>query len=269
MASSEHSLVAENLVVGYDDGTVISGLDVTLPQGKVTAIIGPNGCGKSTLLRALARILKPTAGTVLLDGRDIHALPTRYVARAVGLLPQGTTVPPGISVEDLVARGRFAHQTWLRQWSKVDSDICARAHQLTDTDALRARAVETLSGGQRQRVWIAVAIAQNAPIMLLDEPTTYLDINHRLDLMDLLTRLNREEGRTIVMVLHELGDAARYADHLIAMKEGRIVNAGSPHSVITAPAMAELFDLQCDVIPDPLTGAPMVIPHPRSYRESA
>jgi iron complex transport system ATP-binding protein len=262
-------LVASDLALAYGATPVTTGLSVEIPDGRITAIIGPNACGKSTLLKALARLLKPQRGVVHLDGQDIHRLPTAEVARLVGLLPQGTVVPPGIAVEDLVARGRYPHQRWYQQWSKRDAEIVARALELTGTHDLRKRPVDQLSGGQRQRVWIALAFAQDVPIMLLDEPTTFLDINHRLEVLDLLAQMNAEEGRTMVVVLHEINEVCRYADHIIAMRDGQIVAQGPPEEVITAAAMAAIFDLRCEVIPDPQTGTPLVIPIRRPLGRAA
>ncbi len=253
-------LAARDLALAYGATTVTSGLSIEIPDGRITAIIGPNACGKSTLLKALARLLKPQQGVVHLDGQDIHRLPTADVARLVGLLPQGAVVPPGITVEDLVARGRYPHQRWYQQWSKQDAAIVERALELTGTSDLRKRPVDQLSGGQRQRVWIALAFAQDVPIMLLDEPTTFLDINHRLEVLDLIAQLNAEEGRTMVLVLHEINEVCRYADQVIAMRDGRIVAQGPPAEVVTAEAMAAIFDLPCEIIPDPQTGTPLVIP---------
>jgi iron complex transport system ATP-binding protein len=262
-------LAAQDVRLAYGQMLVVDGLSVEIPDGKVTAIIGPNACGKSTLLKALARILKPKDGAVLLDGSDIHSLPTSEVARRVGLLPQGAIVPPGITVEDLVARGRYPHQKWFQQWSKRDAEVLERALEMTDTAELRKRRVDQLSGGQRQRVWIALAISQDVPVMLLDEPTTFLDINHRLDVLDLISYLNREDGRTIVLVLHEINEACRYADHIVAMRDGKVVAQGAPADVVTAESMAAIFDLQCEVIPDPQAGTPLVVPALRAGQRAA
>jgi ABC-type cobalamin/Fe3+-siderophores transport system ATPase subunit len=253
-------LQGEALTLCYEARQVTHGLDVAIPAGQVSVIIGPNACGKSTLLRALGRLLPPSSGRVLLDGRDIRTYRSREVARRLGLLPQSPLAPPGICVADLVARGRFPHQTLLRQWSDEDEQAVLQAMRQTGVDALAEQAVDALSGGQRQRVWLAMAIAQHTPLLLLDEPTTYLDIAHQYELLELCRRLNREAGRTLVMVLHDLNQAARYADHIIAMKEGRIVATGTPQQVITPQLIASVFGIDARVVADPVTGTPMVVP---------
>jgi iron complex transport system ATP-binding protein len=260
------TLCAEAVKLAYEGNVVVHDVSVVIPPGKVTVIIGPNGCGKSTLLKALARVLKPLAGTVLLDGKSIHSSDTREVARKVGLLPQTATAPEGLSVEDLVARGRYAHQSWFRQWSTADEIAVERALMQTQLTALRHRAVDDLSGGQRQRAWIAVTLAQDPPLMLLDEPTTYLDISHRLEVLDLLADLNDNDRRTVVMVLHDIGEACRYADHVIGMRDGRIILEGPPAEAVTKESMLALFDLGCTVVGDPQTGTPLVVPYHRRER---
>lgn len=258
-------LNAKDLTLAYDNRRVVEDLTVELPAGKVTVIVGANACGKSTLLRGLARLLKPAAGTVLLDGKDIHSLSTRAVAKTLGLLPQTPVAPDGIAVVDLVGRGRYPHQGWFRQWSPDDDAAVASALRVTDTLELADRNVDELSGGQRQRVWIAMALAQQTDILLLDEPTTFLDVAHQVEVLDLITDLNRTAGTTVVIVLHDLNLAARYADHLIAMKGGRIVAEGSPSKVVTAETVAEVFGLESQVIPDPVSGTPMVVPIGRHH----
>ncbi|MEU8550011.1 ABC transporter ATP-binding protein [Streptomyces roseoverticillatus] len=253
-------LAARDLTLAYEDRTVVDGLDLAVPDGEVTIVIGPNACGKSTLLRALGRLLKPARGTVLLDGEDLARTPTRTIARSLGLLPQTPVAPEAITVADLVARGRQPHQRWWQQWSEADERAVADAMARTDTTALAERAVDELSGGQRQRVWIAMALAQETDLLLLDEPTTYLDIAHQVEVLDLVRRLNRERGRTVVAVLHDLNQAARYADHLVAMKAGRIVAQGRPADIVTADLVREVFGLQSVVVPDPVTGSPLVVP---------
>lgn len=253
-------LRAEGLTLSYDRFVVAEDLSVEIPAGTITCIVGANACGKSTLLRALARLLKPKQGAVLLDGQEIHRLPTREVAKRLGILPQSPIAPEGISVADLIGRGRAPHQRWLRQWSPTDDDIVERAMELTGTTALADRPVDALSGGQRQRVWIAMALAQGTPLMLLDEPTTYLDLAHQVEVLDLLVDLNRNEERTIVLVLHDLNQAARYADHLIAMKQGQLVTSGPPAEVLDAELVHEVFGLRCQIIPDPVSATPMVVP---------
>ncbi|WP_434994861.1 ABC transporter ATP-binding protein [Arthrobacter sp. Ld5] len=259
------TLSAEALTLAYDDRTVVDGLDVVLPAGKVTVIVGANACGKSTLLRGLARLLKPAGGTVLLNGADIATQPTKSVARVLGLLPQTPVAPDGISVADLVGRGRYPHQGWFRQWTPEDDDAVAEALGATGTLGLADRSVDELSGGQRQRVWIAMALAQRTGILLLDEPTTFLDVAHQIEVLDLIADLNRRSGTTVVMVLHDLNLAARYADHLIAMREGRIVAEGTPSDVVTEEAVSGVFDLACRVITDPVARTPMVIPIGRHH----
>jgi ABC-type cobalamin/Fe3+-siderophores transport system ATPase subunit len=254
------SLSARDITVGYDGRTISEGLSLELPAGRFTAIIGPNACGKSTLLRALSRLLKPRAGEVLLDGKDIHSLPAKAVARRLGLLPQSSIAPDGISVADLVARGRFPHQRLIRQWSAADEEAVAAAMAATGVTELSGELVDTLSGGQRQRVWVAMVLAQSTPIVLLDEPTTFLDIAHQIELLELCVRLNREQGTTMVAVLHDLNQAARYADHVVVMKAGRIVAQGDPRSVVTAELIGDVFGLPCRIIDDPETGTPLVIP---------
>ncbi|NUR24803.1 MAG: ABC transporter ATP-binding protein, partial [Catenulispora sp.] len=231
-----------------------------------TVVIGPNGCGKSTLLRALARLLRPAAGAVLLDGTAIARLPTRQVARTVGLLPQSPTAPDGITVAELVARGRHPHQGLLRRWSDADERATAEAMAATGVADLADRPVDELSGGQRQRVWAAMALAQETPLLLLDEPTTYLDIAHQVEFLDLCARLHEEQGRTLVAVLHDLNQAARYADHLIVLREGRVAASGPPREVVTAELVEEVFGLPCRVIEDPETGGPLVVPRARAPR---
>lgn len=253
-------LQGEHLRLGYDDREVVHDLSVCIPTGAVTAIVGANACGKSTLLRALARLLAPRAGTVRLDGADIHRLPTRAVATRLGILPQQPVAPEGLTVADLVARGRSPHQRWFTQWSSADEAAVVAALELTGTMELATRPVDELSGGQRQRAWIAMALAQGTPTMLLDEPTTFLDLAHQVEVLDLLADLNEREGRTVVLVLHDLNQACRYAHHLIAMRGGAIVAEGPPASVVTAELVADVFDLAVRVVEDPETGTPLVIP---------
>ncbi|WP_433662250.1 ABC transporter ATP-binding protein [Nocardia sp. CA-128927] len=254
------ALRADRVRLGYRGRTISDQLSVDIPDGEFTVVIGPNACGKSTLLRALARLLTPESGAVLLDGKAIATYPAKEVARRIGLLPQSSIAPDGIRVADLVARGRYPHQSLLRQWSKADEDAVAAAMAATGVTDLSARPVDELSGGQRQRVWIAMVLAQDTPMILLDEPTTYLDIAHQINLLDLCRSLNRESGRTVVAVLHDLNHAFRYAGHLIAMKDGRVVAAGAPADIVTAELVREVFDLGCRIIDDPETGAPLVIP---------
>ncbi len=254
------SIRAEGLSLGYDQRLIVDDLSVTIPQGRVTVIVGANACGKSTLLRGLARLLKPRAGAVFLDGDLISRLSTREVATRLGILPQSPVAPEGLTVGDLVGRGRYPHQRWFQQWSAEDEEAVADALRATRITDLAERPVDELSGGQRQRAWIAMALAQGTPLLLLDEPTTFLDIAHQVEVLDLLLDLNRAEGRTIVMVLHDLNQASRYADHIIAMAGGRILAEGPPADVVTEELVAAVFDLPCRVIPDPVSGTPLVIP---------
>ena len=253
-------LRAENLTLAYDRRIVVEGLSLALPAGRVTAILGPNGCGKSTLLKALARLIRPQAGRVTLDGEDIHALPTRAVARRLGLLPQAPIAPEGITVADLVARGRAPWRGLLVGWSAADEAARAAALAATGLTDLASCPVADLSGGQRQRVWIALALAQETEHLLLDEPTTWLDLPHQIEVLALLRRLNREEGRSIVTVLHDLSLAARFADHLVLMAAGRVLAEGPPEVVLTPEALQAAFGLRALVIADPVTGTPLVVP---------
>lgn len=262
---ARHTLQAQDLTLGYTDVDVVSHLDVDVPPGQVTVIVGANACGKSTLLRGLARLLRPRTGAVLLDGASVHDQRPTDVARVVGLLPQTPVAPDGITVVDLVGRGRYPHQGWFRRWSADDDAAVARALEATGTADLADRPITALSGGQRQRVWVAMALAQDTDLLLLDEPTTYLDINHQVELLDLLTDLNREHGKTVVMVLHDLNLAFRYADHLIAMKHGEIVVQGRPSDVVDADVVRDVFGLECQVIPDPVSGTPLVVPRSRHH----
>ncbi|WP_280438504.1 ABC transporter ATP-binding protein [Nocardia carnea] len=251
---------ADRLRLGYRNRVISDELTVDIPDGTFTAIIGPNACGKSTLLRALSRLLAPESGAVLLDGKAIGSYPAKEVARRIGLLPQSSTAPEGIRVADLVARGRYPHQSLVRQWSRHDEDAVAAAMDATGVTDLSGRLVDELSGGQRQRVWIAMVLAQETPIVLLDEPTTFLDIAHQIQLLDLCRELNRDTGRTVVAVLHDLNHAFRYADHLIAMRDGAVVAAGPPREIVTAELVQQVFDLGCRIIDDPETGTPLVVP---------
>ncbi|RGE19657.1 ABC transporter ATP-binding protein [Leucobacter sp. wl10] len=258
-AQTASRLRARSLTTGYDDRAVVRDLDIDVPTGSFTVIIGPNGCGKSTLLRSLARLIKPFEGAVLLDGVDVASVRSRELATQIGLLPQSSIAPEGITVIDLVTRGRHPHQGVLRRWSRQDEEAVRAALERTRLTELSTRVVDELSGGQRQRVWIAMALAQDTPLLLLDEPTTYLDISHQIDVLDLCSALQRE-GRTLVAVLHDLNQAARYATHLVAMKEGRIVAQGEPRAVVTETLVEEVFGVRARIIPDPETGTPLIVP---------
>ncbi|WP_018349728.1 ABC transporter ATP-binding protein [Longispora albida] len=254
------ALTGKDLTLRYGERTVASGLDLDLPSGKVSVLVGPNACGKSTALRALSRLLTPSAGSVLLDGSPVRDLPAREFALRLALLPQAPIAPDGITVRDLVARGRTPHQRWWRQWSGADESIVDRALAATGATELGERTLDELSGGQRQRVWIAMALAQDTEVLLLDEPTTYLDLGYQVDVLELVTELNREHGTTIVMVLHDLNQACRYADHLVAMRAGEVVAAGRPSEVVTPELVRDVFELDCQVMTCPVAGTPIVIP---------
>ncbi|MFF2083800.1 ABC transporter ATP-binding protein [Nocardia sp. NPDC058176] len=261
-ADGRGRLSVEEATLAYDRRVISRGLSLTIPDGSFTVIVGPNGCGKSTLLRSLARLLAPGNGAVLLDGRTVQSYPSKEFARAVGFLPQSATAPDNITVADLVARGRFPHQGPLHRWTRRDEDALWAAMTATRTDELADRPVEELSGGQRQRVWIAMALAQETPILLLDEPTTFLDIAFQLEVLDLLHDL-REQGRTIVAVLHDPNHAAQYATHLIAMAGGEIVAEGDPRTIITTELIARVFGIDSTILTDPVAGTPLVIPRGR------
>ncbi|MCX2969030.1 MULTISPECIES: ABC transporter ATP-binding protein [Streptomyces] len=262
-------LRAERLTLGYGERAVVHDLDLDIPDGSVTAVIGPNGCGKSTLLRAFGRLMKPRGGRVLLDGTPLHTLPTRAVAATVGLLPQSPVAPEGLTVADLVARGRHPHQSWYRRWSAHDEEVVERALRATGTFELAERTLDELSGGQRQRAWIAMALAQDTELLLLDEPTNHLDLAHQIEVLDLVRELHQDTGRTVVLVLHDLSLAARYADRLVAMREGRIAASGPPAQVLTEELLGEVFGLRARVRHDEETGAPLVVPLSRHQRTAA
>jgi len=262
-------LAVEGVTLRYGSREIARDLSVRIPDRSFTVIVGPNACGKSTLLRAFARLLKPTAGRVLLDGRQIAGLGAKELARRLGLLPQSPTAPDGITVADLVARGRYPHQGLLRQWSREDERVVAESMAATGVAELADRSVDELSGGQRQRVWLAMALAQQTDLLLLDEPTTFLDIAHQVEVLDLCARLHEEQQRTLVAVLHDLNQAARYATQLIAMRDGRVVAQGPPGEIVTADLVEQVFDLPCQVIQDPQTGTPLVVPAARGRRRTA
>lgn len=255
-----HTLIASQLSAGYGDTTILNGLDLAVPPGKITVIVGANACGKSTLLRTMSRLISPREGQVLLDGKSIHHSPSRELARTLGLLPQSPIAPEGITVVDLVSRGRYPHQGMFSRWTGKDDEAVAAALEATKTVDLADRSVDELSGGQRQRVWIAMALAQQTDVLLLDEPTTFLDISHQIEVLDLLTDLNRARGTTIVMVLHDLNLAARYADQLVAMAGGKLHIAGKPEEVLTEQHMRDVFGLESRIITDPTSGRPIMLP---------
>jgi len=265
--TTRHTLAATGMHLAYGAREVVSNLDIAIPPGKLTVIVGANACGKSTMLRGLARLLTPTHGTVLLDGKSIHAMSTREVATILGVLPQSPTAPESIVVADLVGRGRYPHQGWFRRWTAEDDAAVAEALAATDTLELADRPVDELSGGQRQRVWIAMALAQKTDFLLLDEPTTFLDINHQVEVLDLLTDLMRG-GRTVVVVLHDLNLACRYADHIVAMKAGRLVAEGRPVEVVTEELVRDVFSMDSRVVVDPVSQTPMIVPIGRHHAQA-
>lgn len=250
----------QNLSLAYDAETIIRQLSLSITPGQITALVGPNGCGKSTLLRGLARLLRPQTGEVLLDGKAIHSLPTKQLAKQLGILPQGPTAPEGLTVYELVAQGRYPHQGFFQQWSHEDEHVTREAIAITNMVEYADRPLDTLSGGQRQRAWIALTLAQDTSILLLDEPTTYLDIGHQLEVMELIERLNRERQMTIVLVLHDLNQAARFGRRMIVLKDGAIMADGAPWDVMTREMLAAVFRVQADVIPDPVSGVPICLP---------
>ena len=262
-------LAARALTLAYDDRTVVDCLDLVIPDGEVTVVVGPNACGKSTLLRALGRLLKPRGGAVLLDGTDLARIPTKKIAQSVGLLPQTPVAPDAITVADLVSRGRQPHQHWWQQWSDEDERAVGDAMERTDVHALADRPVDELSGGQRQRAWIAMVLAQDTDLLLLDEPTTYLDLAHQVEVLDLVDQLHADAGRTVVMVLHDLNLAARYAHRLVIVRDGAVHSAGAPAEVLTEHAIEEVFGLRASVLTDPHTEGPLVVPHTHRNRGEA
>lgn len=261
-------LAARDLSLAYDERVVCQNLSVTIPDNAFTAVVGPNGCGKSTLLKALARTMSPTGGQVLLDGHPIGSYASKEVARRVALLPQSPVVPDAVRVRDLVGRGRFPYHSMLRQWHPDDREAIATAVATTGVEDLMERPVAELSGGQRQRVWVAMVLAQQTPTLLLDEPTTFLDIAHQYEMLELCARLHRE-GRTVVAVLHDLNQATRFAGHLIVMKAGQIIAQGPPSEIVTAELVQDAFGLPCEITPDPQSGTPMVVPLRRAAAEVA
>lgn len=253
-------LETRDLTLGYDGPPVIEGLDLVVPEGRITAIVGANACGKSTLLRGLARLLRPRRGAVYLDGVPLSELSTRSVARRLAVLPQGPVAPEGLLVRELVRQGRYPYRRLLGRWSEADERAVRWAMERTATEDLAARPLDALSGGQAQRAWIAMVLAQQTELLLLDEPTTFLDVAHQIEVLDVLHDLNEEHGRTVVMVLHDLNQACRYAHHLVAMKDGTVVAAGSPDHLVTADLVHQVFGLPCRVLADPVSGRPLCVP---------
>lgn len=254
-------LEVSSLTLGYSDTNIIENLDLKIPKGKITVLVGANGCGKSTLLRSLARLLKPKSGQILLEGDVVRSLSTKEVAKRLAILPQGPIAPEGLTVLQLIKQGRYPHQSWLRQWSNEDEKVVNQALEATRLKEFAERAVDSLSGGQRQRAWIAMALAQKTDIILLDEPTTYLDMTHQIEILDLLFELNELENRTVVMVLHDLNLACRYAHHIVAVRDKKVYSQGKPEDIITASMVKDVFQMNCDIMKDPIFGTPLCIPH--------
>jgi len=264
----QSALETKSVTLAYEQNVIAKNLSVEIPNGKFTVIVGPNGCGKSTLLRSLSRLLLPQSGEILLNGENIHSQSTREVAKKLGLLPQSAIAPNGIKVIDLVSRGRFPHQKWFQTWSEADQKGVELAMQATGVMDFAQHNVDQLSGGQRQRVWVAMALAQETSLLLLDEPTTYLDIAHQIELMDLFQDLNRIQGHTLVAVLHDLNHACRYADHLIMIKAGEVIATGSPNEIVTEALIKQVFGLSCLILPDPISNTPLIIPRGRAAKTS-
>ena len=258
------ALTTRKLSLAYDRVLIVEQLEIAIPAGKITTLVGPNGCGKSTLLKGLGRLLAPREGIVYLDGKAIAEQSTKAIARQLGILPQGPVAPEGLTVRELVAQGRYPYQTWFQQWSKADERAVERALATTEMTELSDRPLDSLSGGQRQRAWIAMTLAQDTNILLLDEPTTFLDLAHQIEVLDLLYELNQNQGRTIVMVLHDLNQACRYADCLIALRDGQIYAQGTPNQVVTEDIVRDVFGIDSRIVSDPVTGTAMCVPISRS-----
>ncbi|WP_054711027.1 ABC transporter ATP-binding protein [Bacillus sp. JCM 19041] len=263
--TATHRFETEHIIAGYDRKTILDGISIVIPNNRINVIIGANACGKSTLLKTMGRLIKPESGAITLDGKAISQIPPKKLARVLGLLPQSPIVPEGISVADLVGRGRFPHQSLLTGWTKKDYEAVAEAMEMMKITELANRNIDELSGGQRQRVWIAMALTQQTDILFLDEPTTFLDITYQVEILDLLTDLNRKYGTTIVMVLHDINLSARYADYIFALREGKLIAEGAPSKVITSELVKEVFDLDCLVIDDPVSHTPLVVPKGRYH----
>lgn len=268
MKNNKIELSAQNLSAGYDGKTIVSDVNITIPQNKISVILGANGCGKSTLLKTFAKLLKPEQGSILLDGKSIFSMPSKQMAQTLGLLPQSPVVPEGIKVTDLVARGRFPYRKLLGGLQKEDFSAVEEALEMMGITELADACVDELSGGQRQRVWIALALAQQTDILLLDEPTTYLDIAYQVEILDLLMELNKKRGTTILMVLHDINLSARYADHIFAMSKGKLIAQGEPSKVISRELMKEIYGLDCQIIEDPVSGTPLIVPEGRHHKEA-
>lgn len=263
--NTSKSLQANNIFAGYDKKIINDDISILIPKNKISVIIGANACGKSTLLKTMARLIQPSSGNITLDGKKISEIPSKELARSLGLLPQSPIVPEGITVADLVSRGRFPYQSFLKGLGKKDYEVVEEALEIMGITDIANRCVDELSGGQRQRVWIAMALAQETDILLLDEPTTYLDITYQIEILDLLTDLNRKKGTTIVMVLHDINLSARYADYIFALRKGKLISEGSPSEIITEDLIKDVFDLDCTVISDPVSGTPFIVPQGRHH----
>lgn len=254
-------LEAQNLHVSYGENLILEDLNLQIPKGKITVLVGANGCGKSTLLRTFARLQKAKSGEIFLDDNKLDAISTKEVAKRLAILPQGPVAPEGLTVQQLIKQGRYPHQSWLKQWSTEDEKIVNNALEVTQMTEFADRPVDALSGGQRQRVWIAMTLAQKTDLILLDEPTTYLDMAHQVEILDLLFDLNENEGRTVVMVLHDLNLACRYAHHIVAVRNKQVYAQGKPEEVVTAEMVQAVFRMDCTIIKDPLFGTPLCVPH--------
>ncbi len=265
MTKKQQLFEAKEIVTGYDKKIIIDGMDIIIPSNKISVIIGANACGKSTLLKTLARLIKPVSGKVIIDGKKITSMPSKQLAQVLGLLPQSPVVPEGITVWDLVSRGRYPYQSFLKNMDETDFQAVEEALEIMGITELANRSVDELSGGQRQRVWIAMALAQQTDILLLDEPTTFLDIAYQVEILDLLTDLNRKRGTTIVMVLHDINLSARYADYIFALRNGKLIDHGTPSEVITSELIATVFELDCVVIQDPVSSSPFIVPRGRHH----
>ena len=265
MTKKQQLFEAKEIVTGYEKKIIIDGIDITIPSNKISVIIGANGCGKSTLLKTLSRLIKPVSGDILIDGKKITSMPSKKLAQKLGLLPQSPVVPEGITVLDLVSRGRFPYQSFLKSMDKADFQAIEESLEIMGITEIANRSVDELSGGQRQRVWIAMALAQQTDILLLDEPTTFLDIAYQVEILDLLTDLNRKRGTTIVMVLHDINLSARYADYIFAIHQGKLINQGAPSEIITSELIGTVFGLDCMVIKDPVSNSPFIVPKGRHH----
>lgn len=260
-----HLLKTNNIVAGYDKKIIIDGINITIPTNKISVIIGANACGKSTLLKTLSRLIQPVSGEIVLGEKKLTDIPPKQLARVLGLLPQSPVAPEGITVADLVGRGRFPYQSFFKGLGKKDYEAVEEALEIMGITNLANHSVDQLSGGQRQRVWIAMALAQQTDILLLDEPTTFLDISYQVEILDLLTDLNRNRGTTIVMVLHDINLSARYADYLFALRKGKLIAEGTPSDIVTEELIKQVFDLDCQVIRDPVSDSPFIVPKGRHH----